>query len=201
MKLKTIGIDLAKLTFFLIGLDEHNQTTMRKKLSRTQLTQFIARLAPCTIAMEACSSVHHWARMFKEFGHEVYLLPPQHVKGYLRGQKNDYNDAAAIAEACAHGRIRSVAIKSVAQQDQQALLKMRKKLKAEQTALANQMRGLLAEYGILIPKGIHHIHKRIPEIQSNLSLSLTPMLRALLAQQYAHYQAVCEQVDWYDQQL
>src|SRR5690606_29257343 len=106
MKLKTLAVDLAKTTFYVVGFDADNRPSWRKKLSRRQVGSFIARQAPALIAMEACASAHYWARRFKQYGHQIKLLPPQHVKAYLRGQKNDYNDAQAIGEAAIHGSIR-----------------------------------------------------------------------------------------------
>lgn len=201
MKLKTIGLDLAKNTFFLIGLDTHNKPAWRKKLSRSKLPTFMAQQEPSIVVMEACSSAHYWARRFKQLGHEVRLLPPQHVKAYLRGQKNDYNDALAIAEASVHSAIRPVPIKTLEQQDKQAFHRIRRELKSEQTRIVNQVRGLLAEYGITISKGIANVGKVIPEILEDGDNGLTVSFRQLLHRQYTRYQALCKEIDWYDQQL
>lgn len=201
MKLKTIGIDLAKNTFFLVGLDVHNKPAWRKKLSRSQLAIFLAKQEPSIVVMEACSSAHHWARLFTTYGHTIRLLPPQHVKAYLRGQKNDYNDALAIAEASVHSTIRCVPIKTVEQQDKQAFHRIRKELKSQQTRIVNQVRGLLAEYGITIPKGIANVTKAIPEILEDAENGLSVSFRQLLHRQYRRYQSLCEEIDWYDGQL
>ena len=141
----TVGLDLAKNVFFLVTLTSSGRRVARKKLRRAQMLQHFAQLEPCRVAMEACGSSHYWARELKALGHEVQLLPAQHVKDYRRGQKNDYNDAEAIAEACLHGRLRPVHAKSVDEQDRQSLDRIRRLLVQEQTALINQTRGLLAE--------------------------------------------------------
>ncbi len=201
MKLKALAIDLAKNTFYLVGFDAENQPAWRKKLSRRQLESVIARQAPTLIAMEACASAHHWARRFSQYGHQIKLLPPQHVKAYLRGQKNDYNDAQAIGEAACHGAIRGVVVKTVEQQDQQAFHRLRRQLKGEQTRLINQLRGLLGEYGLVIASGIHHASKAIPQMLADTENGLTPGLRALVQRQYERYVALREELAWYDQQL
>lgn len=201
MKLKTLAIDLAKNTFYLVGFDSDNRPAWRKKLSRRQLESVVARQELSVIAMEACASAHHWARQFRHYGHQVKLLPPQHVKAYLRGQKNDYNDAQAIGEASIHGVIRGVAVKTVEQQDQQAFHRIRRQLKGEQTRLINQLRGLLGEYGLVIAPGIHQASKAIPRILADAENGLTPRLRELVHRQYQRYGALREELAWYDQQL
>ena len=152
-KCKTIGIDLAKNTFYLIMLDQNGKQVGRKKLNRQQLMRYLVKLEACVVAMEACGTAHYWGRKISQLGHSVVLLPAQHVKGYLRGQKNDYNDAKAIAEACQHGAIRPVAIKSLEQQDEQTFLRMRQHVSSDRTRLINHVRGLLAEYGLVLSRG------------------------------------------------
>src|SRR5690554_733233 len=129
-KSTTIGIDLAKTVFFVVVLDQRGKQARRKKLRRSELLPFLANYPEAMIAMEACSGAHYWAREMESLGHVVELLPAQHIKGYLRGQKNDYNDAEAIAEAAQHGRIRTVAVKSVEQQLDQSLHRLRQALVA-----------------------------------------------------------------------
>lgn len=201
MKHKTLAIDLAKNTFYLVGFNSNNKPDWRKKLTRRQLASFIARQEPLNIAMEACASAHHWARLFTQQGHQVKLLPPQHVKAYLRGQKNDYNDAQAIGEASIHDAVRSVAVKTVEQQDEQAFHRIRRQLKGEQTRIVNQLRGLLAEYGVVIDKGIHQANKAIPLILEDVGNGLTPRLRELIYRQFQRYLGLREEIAWYDQQL
>lgn len=201
MKLNTVAIDLAKNSFYIVGFGANNKPLWRKKFTRQAFARFAAKHERSRMVMEACAGAHHWGRRFAEHGHEVVLLPPQHVKAYLRGQKNDYNDAQAIGEASIHGAIRPVAVKTVEQQDEQAFHRIRQQLKSEQTALINQLRGLLSENGIVIPKGIAQAQRAIPEILEDAENGLTTCFRELLHRQYRRYQFLREEVDWYDQRL
>ncbi|TGX48390.1 IS110 family transposase, partial [Marinobacter orientalis] len=200
-KLTTIGIDLAKNTFVLYGLGPKGQCGWKRKVRRSQLLEQLVRQEPCTVALEACGSSHYWARQIQALGHEVELLPPQHVKGYLRGQKNDYNDAQAIAEACEHGRIRPVPIKSAEQQDEQVLHKLRQGVSKDRTRISNQLRGLLAEYGVIIPKGIAALRRELPLALADADNALTERARQLLSRQYQHFMKLEEELAWYDEQV
>lgn len=201
MKHSTLGLDLAKDTFFLVELGRTGKVIERKRLSRKKLTSYIAKLEPSKIAMEACACAHYWARSFREYGHDVLLLPPQHVKGYLRGQKNDYNDAQAIAEAAQHGSIRAVEIKSIEQQDEQALHRIRQMLTTEKTSLTNQMRGLLAEYGIVIRRGDAAFRTQIPDIVADRDNGLTEAFRILLSRQHECFLTLVDELAWYTKRL
>lgn len=196
-----VGIDLAKNTFHAIELDRQGQQKWRKKFTRRQLQTYFSNRQPTRFAMEACASSHHWARLFEGQGHTVVLLPPKHVKAYLRGQKNDYNDAQAIAEAVFHGAVRPVPKKSVAQQDDQAIHRMRSLCVAERTRLVNQIRGLLGEYGLVIPQGIKSARKALPVILADAENGLTAPFRALLERQYRRLLTLDEEVSWFDQQF
>ena len=193
------GLDIAKQVFHLIELDRSGSETRRKKLRRSQVLRHFAQQPPTRIAMEACASSHYWARELKALGHEVVLLPAQHVKGYCRGQKNDYNDARAIAEAWLHGSLRVVAVKTVAQQDEQAVHRCRSAVVRERTALCNQLRGLLGEYGVVLRRGVAHVRRGLVGILA--SAALTPLLKTMLQRQYRRLLALDEEVAWYDQQL
>ena len=196
-----IGLDLAKSVFHMIKLDRHGKLTWRKKFSRAQLKRYFANRQSTHIAMEACGSAHYWARLFESLGHTVALLPPKHVKGYLRGQKNDYNDAQAIAEAAYHGALRSVPVKSVPQQDEQAFHRMRSQCVGERTRVVNQIRGLLAEYGLVIPQGTTAVRKALPLILADAENGLTPRFRELLDRQYQRLVTLDEELGWYKAQL
>ena len=137
MKIKTLGIDLAKSIFHLYGVDEHGKALMKKQLSRKKLLEFMANLPPCLVGMEACGGAHYWGRAFRELGHEVKLLPPQYVKPYVKTNKNDYNDAEAICEAMSRPSMRFVGIKSVVRQDVQALHRIRSGFIQGRTRLVN----------------------------------------------------------------
>lgn len=195
----TIGFDIAKSIFHLLHLNATGQEERRKKLRRGQVLRYFAQLPAARVAFEAGASAHYWARELEALGHTVVLLPPQHVRGYARGQKNDYNDARAIAEACQHGRIRAVAVKTVAQQDEQAVHRCRQQLVQERTALCNQLRGLLGEYGIVIARGIASVRQQLPDSLEHPWLS--PSLQGVLQRQYQRLLALDEEIAWYDQLL
>lgn len=196
-----IGLDLAKDIFHLAALNSAGTPEKRKRTSRKQLRKFALNQEPCTIAMEACASAHFWGREFELMGHHVMLLPAQHVKAYLRGQKNDYNDATAIAEAAHHGRIRPVPIKSIEQQNDQALHRVRRQLVGERTRLINQLRGLLAEYGVVFPKTDGAFKRNIPLVLEDADNQLSERFRRILHRQYQRYLILDEEVTWYNNQL
>jgi transposase len=179
MNIKVLGIDIAKNVFELHGVDETGKTILKKRLSRDQLSTFIAKMPVCLIGMEACGGAHYWARKFKQMGHEVKLMNPQFVKPYVKSNKNDSHDAEAICEAVQRPTMRFVGNKTIEQQDIQAIHRIRERLVKNRSALANQIRGLLAEYGIVIAQGINHIRKRLSEILENLTNELSDMSREL----------------------
>ncbi len=164
MKITTIGIDLAKNVFQIHGVDAKGKVVMRKVLKREQMAAFFANTPACLIGMEACGSAHYWARKLQAHGHTVKLMAPQYVKPYVKTNKNDAADAEAICEAVTRPTMRFVPIKSVEQQAVLALHSARQGFVKARTAQANQIRGLLAEFGIVIPQGIAHIATRLPEI-------------------------------------
>ena len=181
MKITTIGLDIAKSVFHLHAVNKQGRCVKKKQLKRQQLLPYFAQLEPCVIAMEACGGANHWAREIKELGHEPRLIAPQYVKPYIKGNKNDYNDAEAIAEAAQRPTMRFVPIKSVEQQDIQNLHCQRERIKKARTALVNQIRGLLAEYGIVINKGVAAVRKGLPDILEDAENGLTPRSRELFA--------------------
>ena len=151
--------------------------------------------------MEACSGAHYWAREFEKFGHQVLLYPPQHVKNQRRKHKNDDNDAEAIAELALYQRAHPVLHKSIEQQDIQSLIRMRRLCVTERTRLINQVRGLMAEYGIIIPKGKASFWQATPEIVEEMENPLSPILRELLSCQYERYLYIDEQSQWFEEKL
>jgi len=192
------GIDLAKTKFYLFSTHEHGKQTEKLKLTRFQLLHWMAQKPQMTVAMEACGASHHWAREIKKLGHQVVLLPAQHVKAYQRRQKNDYNDAQAIAEACQHGTIRPVPVKTLEQQDLQTFLKMRQLVSMERTQLINHVRGLLAEYGIVLNKGATELRQKLPELLEDADNGLTDVMRALLHRQLIRLTALGDELEWYN---
>ena len=200
-KIMTIGLDLAKNLFHLVCCDEHGKVVRKKMLRRSQVLQYFANLAPCLVGMEACASAHHWARSLGALGHEVKLMPPQYVKPYVRGNKNDYNDALAIAEAVTRPEMRFVAVKSTEQQDIQALHRLREKCGQDRTALCNQLRGLLAEYGVILPQGVNRLRRRLPELLEDGENGLSDLFRQLLAQGYQQLQELDGHIESYTQEM
>jgi transposase len=192
MKVTTIGIDLAKNVFQVHGVDGHGKTVLRKQLKRKDVVSFFANLQPCLIGMEACGSAHHWARKLTGLGHTVRLMAAQFVKPYVKTNKSDRNDAEAICEAVGRANMRFVAVKTLAQQA--GLVKAR-------TAQANQIRGLLAEFGIVIAKGIGNIAKRLPEILEDGENALPGMMRELLARLGENLKHIEQQIAALERQI
>ena len=159
----TVGIDLAKKIFHLVGADPTGKIVWRKRLTRHALGPFLAQLPPVTIGMEACGGAHYWARQLRHPGHHVKLMAPQFVKPYVKSNKNGMRDAEAIAEAVTWPTMRFVPIKDVAQQDIQALHRVRERLIGERTALMNEVHGLMHEYGIVIPTGVAKFRQAVVE--------------------------------------
>lgn len=180
MKIMRIGIDLAKNVFQIHGVDTHEHPVCRRQLRRHQLLEFFQKLDPCLIGMEACAGAHHWARQLQAMGHTVKLIAPQFVKAYVKGNKNDANDAEAICEAVSRPGMRFVPIKTVEQQDLQALHRIRTELIHQRTAKVNQIRGLLAEYGIVIAVTVKQLRNALPLILEDAENGLSARFRHLL---------------------
>ena len=197
MKITTIGIDLAKNVFQVHGADEHGRPVFNKPLKRAQMAAFFVNLPTCLVGMEACSSAHHWARKLQAMGHTVRLMAPQFVKPYVKTNKNDAADAAAICEAVTRPSMRFVPIKNVEQQSVLALHRVRQGFVKARTAQANQIRGLLAEFGLVIPQGIGHIRGRVPQLLEDASNELPGTLRLLVDRLLEHL----KELDRQEQQL
>jgi transposase len=194
MKITTVGIDLAKNVFQAHGVDERGKAVLRKPLKREQVAPFFANLPPCLIGMEACGSAHHWARKLEAFGHTVKLMAPQFVKPYVKTNKNDAADAEAICEAVGRPNMRFVPIKNGEQHAVLAMHRARQGFVKARTAQANQIRGLLAEYGIIIPQGIGHIAKRLPDVLEDGENGLPGTFRQLLDRLGDHLKELDRQV-------
>ena len=201
MKITVIGIDLAKAVFQVHGVDERGKAVLRKQLKRKDVASFFANLEPCLIGMEACGSAHYWARKLAQLGHTVRLMAPQFVKPYVKTNKSERNDAEAICEAVARPNMRFVPVKTADMQAVLALHRARQGLVKARTAQANQIRGLLAEFGIVIPKGIGHIAKRLPEILEDGGNALPGMMRQLLERLGEQLKALDTQVGELEQQI
>jgi transposase len=201
MKITTIGIDLAKDVFVIHGVDAHGKAVQRKQLRRGEMAMFFANLEPCLIGMEACGSAHHWARKLGEFGHTVKLMAPQFVKPYVKTNKNDMADAEAICEAVGRPNMRFVPIKNVEQQAILSVHRARQGFVKARTAQANQIRGLLSEFGIVIPQGIISIAKRMPDILEDAENSLPGTMRKLLERLNDHLKELGRQVEELELQI
>ena len=201
MKITTIGIDLAKNVFQVHGVDEQGKVVLRKALKRHQVLPFFSNMDPCLIGMEACGSAHHWARKLQAAGHTVKLMAPQFVKPYVKSNKNDAADAAAICEAVSRPHMRFVPMKTAEQQAILSVHRARQGFIKARTALANQIRGLLCEFGIVIPKGLIHIAKRIPEILEDAENGLPETMRPLIQRLSAHLKELDRQANELEGQI
>jgi len=193
MEIRTIGIDLGKTVFHLVGVNARGEVVIRKKCSRLQLLRFTSNLRECLIGMEACGGSHFLGRALREQGHDVRLIPAQYVKPYVKTNKNDYIDAEAIAEAVTRPSMRFVPIKTDDQLDLQSLHRVRERWVVRRTAVINQIRGMLLERGITVAKGRRRIEAALPGILEDPDNKLSGALRVLLTQlrlemQYLHGQ-------------
>ncbi len=173
MELHTIGIDLGKAVFHLVGLNRRGEVAVRKKFSRTQLLHFTANLKVDLIGMEACGGAHFLGRALREQGHDVRLMPAQYVKPYVKTNKSDYLDAEAIAEAVARPSMRFVPIKTDDQLDMQSLHRVRERWVMRRTAVVNRIRGLLLERGITLRQGRRHVDRALPGILEDADSALS----------------------------
>lgn len=182
MEISTIGIDLSKTSFHVIGLNARGEIVLRRKLSRKQLLQFTSNKQKMLIGMEACGGAHFLGRLLREQGHEVRLMPAQYVKPYVKTNKSDYIDAEAIAEAVGRPTMRFVPIKTDDQLDMQSLHRVRERWVMRRTAVINQVRSLLLERGITLRKGRQHLDRALPAILEDATTKLSGALRVLLTQ-------------------
>ena len=200
-ELSVVGIELAKSVFHLVGMDERGKIILRKRLARGEVMPFMAKLARVLVGMEACGGAHYWGRQLREQGHEVKLMAPQYVKPYVKTNKNDLRDAEAIAEAVTRPSMRFVPIKNVAQHDLQALHRVRERLMGARTALVNEMRGLLAEYGIVLPTGVNAFRTTLAAKLEAEHAKLTPRSQELFGKLREEFKKVEAEVAYYDEKL
>lgn len=201
MKITTVGVDLAKNVFQVHAVDERGKAVLRKQLRREQVGAFFANLPPCLIGMEACGSAHHWGRTLQRFGHSVRLMAPQFVKPYVKTNKNDAADAEAICEAVSRPNMRFVPIKSIEQQAILSVHRVRQGFVKARTAQANQIRSLLGEFGLIIPKGIGHIAERVPSLLEGASNELPSAMRQLIDHLTAHLKGLDQQVKEFEREI
>ena len=196
-KITTVGIDLAKSVFSLHGVDGAGRVVLRKTVRRDRLVETVAALSPCLIGMEACSGAHEWGRRFQAFGHTVRLMAPKFVAPYRKSGKNDGNDAEAICEAVTRPSMRFVPVKSIEQQALLALHRVRQGFVVERTAIINRLRGLMSEFGVVLPLRSVTVRRQaaaaaevLPEIARRVIGDLLDQLRIL-----------DERIDGYDRQI
>jgi transposase len=197
--IKVIGIDLAKEVFHLYGIDGRGRCTLNKKVRRNRLKETISQIEPSLIGMEACGGAHHWAREFREMGHEVKLMAPQYVKAYVKTNKNDRNDAEAICEAVTRPNMRFVKIKSEAEQSVLMLHRIREQLMRQRVALSNMTRGILLEFGISIARHPARFKQRLVELMSEMKLNAG--IRQMLVELYEQYLAVEQLIECQEKRL
>lgn len=180
MKITRIGLDLAKSVFQVHGVDRAGRTVMRRRLRRAEVLKFFAGVEPCVVGMEACGGAHHWGRELMKLGHHARLMSPQFVKPYVKSNKNDANDAEGICEAVSRPGMRFVAVKTCMQQELQAIHRVRSGLVGERTALGNRIRGLLAEFGVVLPKQLSQLRRGIPQVIEDGGNGLSGSMRVVL---------------------
>jgi transposase len=201
MDIKVVGLDLAKNVFQIEGVDQRGRAVLRRQLRRSQVLTFFANLSPVLVGMEACGGAHYWARELTKLGHTIKLMNPKYVKAYVQTNKNDRVDAAAIAEAATRPKVPAVQVKQPWQQDLQSVHRAREQIKRERVAAGNQIRGLLAEYGMVMGQGWRALKQGLPQILEDADNGLSTMMRQLLAGRYAHLGALEAQLAEYDRML
>jgi transposase len=197
----TLGIDLAKTSFSMVGMNEHGKVVLRKQLSRKKLLAFIAQCPPCLIGMEACSGAHYWGREFEKLGHSVGIIAAKFVEPYRKGGKNDNNDAEAICEAVRRPNIWFVPVKTADQQAVLCIHRVRQGLIKDRTAMINQLRGLLSEFGIVIKAGRYSVHQEISDILEDAENGLPMMARQMINDIWQRIKQSNEQILAYDREL
>ncbi len=179
-RISALGIDLAKNIFQLHGVDAEGKVLVRRKLSRSGLVKFVANLAPCLIGVEASGGARYWVREFKKFGHDARMIPAQFVKPFVKADKNDANDAEAICEAVQRPNMRFVGEKTMEQQEIQMLHRSRSGVIAFRTAICNEMRAILGDYGIRVPQGITRLRDKLAEVLSSEDSPLGEVVQQIL---------------------
>jgi transposase len=189
-----IGIDIGKNSFHLVGQDQRGAIVLRQKWSRRQVDARLANLPPCLIGMEACVGAHHLSRKLKALGHDARLMPAKYVRPYSKGQKNDYRDAEAIAEAVQRPTMKFVATKTADQLDLQALHRVRERLVGQRTGIINQMRAFLLERGIAVRQGLRFLRVELPGILATRTDVLSPRILRLIEDLAADWRRLDERI-------
>lgn len=197
----TIGLDLAKKVFAVHGVDRQGLVTVQRSLRRRQVLAWFAKLPPCLVGMEACATAHYWARELRKLGHEVRLIPPSYAKAYVRRNKNDPADAAAICEAVGRPSMRFVTIKSEGEQAAAGLHKVRELLMKQRTMQMNSLRALMAEFGIVVAAGPRHVAELLAVLADPTDARIPEPLHAALVVLGASLRTLERQIATIDQQI
>jgi transposase len=201
MQIVRIGLDIAKNVFQVHGVDEHGKVTVQKQLSRRKVLADFAQLPGCRIGREACGRAHYWARELQKLGHDVRLMAVQLIKPYRTKQKNDRNDAEAICEAVSRPQMGIVPIKTVEQQAVLTVHRARELLVSERTAVANQSRGLLLEYGVAIAPGIQRLRRELPAVLSAEDDGMPTLARTVVTELQARLLELDERIAGHDRRI
>ncbi|MEH0691088.1 IS110 family transposase [Vibrio cholerae] len=199
--IQTIGVDLAKNVFSIHGVDAYGKCVLRKTVKRNKLLDTFATLPPCIVGMEACSGAHHWSRELRKLGHTPKIMASKFVIPYRQNEKNDANDAEAICEAVSRPKTRFVSVKSEEQQAVLCLHRIRHSLVKNRTATINQLRGLLSEFGIIIPQGRYPLQKMVPDILEDAENGIPFLARELLSDLVNNIRQLNEEILRYDRKV
>jgi transposase len=191
----TMGIDIGKNSFHVVGLDRRGAIVVRQKWSRSQIEVRLAAMPPCLIGMEACVGAHHLSRKLQALGHDARLMPAKYVRAYNKGQKNDFRDAEAIAEAVQRPTMKFVATKTVEQLDLQALHRVRERLVRQRTGIINQIRAFLLERGIAVRQGFRFLRTELPGILAQRSDVLSPRMVHLIEDLAGDWRRLDERIE------
>ncbi len=197
----TVGMDIGKRVFYLCGMNDKGRVLYRKRMNRSEIVGFFSNHGKCLIGLEACAGAHYWGRELSKLGHEVKLMPPKYVKPYVKTNKNDTNDAEACAEAVTRPTMRFVAIKTEAQEELMQLHRTRERLIKNRTALGNQVRGFLLEYGITIPKSMSKLPERLRELLLSPTVELPPLIQEMVERGLLELQSIGQEISHYEDKL
>ncbi len=191
----TMGIDIGKNSFHVVGLDRRGAIVLRQKWSRGQIEARLAAMPPCLIGMEACVGAHHLSRKLQAHGHNARLMPAKYVRAYNKGQKNDFRDAEAIAEAVQRPTMKFVATKTADQLDLQALHRVRERLVRQRTSIINQIRAFLLERGVAVRQGRHFLRTELPGILAKRSDVLSPRMMRIIEDLAGDWRRLDERIE------
>lgn len=200
-KVNTIGVDLAKYVIQVSVVSPSGKELQNKELSRTKFAEFLLKQKPSLVAFEACASAHYWARYAQEHGHQAKIIPAIAVAPFRQGHKTDKNDALAVAETASRPNIKEAPLKSVEQQGLQSVQRSRELLVQNRTALSNHIRGLLMEFGVVIPRGWAALHQHIPRVLEDAENGIPHMFRPTLHRMYQRYLQLKEDIDFLNEQI